>query len=101
VQTVRGRTCSNQTVPSTAKAIFGNATVVNNFAGASCGNIRLYPGEQPLANASNLNYVQGDVMPNSFIVGLGTTNGAMNIWSYSSTDFIVDVSGYFAAPPAP
>jgi hypothetical protein len=24
-------------------------------------------------------------MPNSFIVGLGTTNGAMNIWSYSST----------------
>jgi hypothetical protein len=101
VQTVRGRTCSNQTVPSTAKAIFGNATVVNNFAGASFGNIRLYPGEQPLANASNLNYVQGDVMPNSFIVGLGTTNGAMNIWSYSSTDFIVDVSGYFAAPPAP
>jgi hypothetical protein len=98
VQTVRGRTCSNQTVPSTAKAIFGNATVVNNFAGASFGNIRLYPGEQPLANASNLNYVQGDVMPNSFIVGLGTTNGAMNIWSYSSTDFIVDVSGYFAAP---
>jgi hypothetical protein len=98
VQTVRGRTCSNQTVPSTAKAIFGNATVVNNFAGASFGNIRLYPGEQPLANASNLNYVQGDVMPNSFIVGLGTTNGAMNIWSYSSTDFIVDVSGYFAVP---
>jgi hypothetical protein len=34
VQTVRGRTCSNQTIPSTAKAIFGNATVVNNFTGA-------------------------------------------------------------------
>jgi hypothetical protein len=96
VQTVRGRTCSNQTIPSTAKAIFGNATVVNNFANAGAGNIRLYPGEQPLANASNLNYVSGDVMPNSFIVGLGTTNGAMNIWSFSSTDFIVDVSGYFA-----
>jgi hypothetical protein len=84
VQTVRGRTCSNQTVPSTAKAIFGNATVVNNFANAGAGNIRLYPGEQPLANASNLNYVSGDVMPNSFIVGLGTTNGAMNIWSFSA-----------------
>jgi hypothetical protein len=96
VQTVRGRQCGGQTVPSTARAIYGNATVVNNFAGAGFGNIRLYPGEQPLANASNLNYASGDVIPNSFIVGLGVTNGAMNIYSFSSTHFIVDVSGYFA-----
>jgi uncharacterized protein with LGFP repeats len=96
VQTVRGRQCSEQTIPSTAKAIFGNGTVVNNFTGAGSGNIRLYPGEQPLANASNLNYAPEDVIPNSFIVGLGTTNGAMNIYSFSRTHFIVDVSGYFA-----
>jgi hypothetical protein len=96
VQTVRGRQCSGQTIPSTAKAIFGNGTVVNSFTGAGSGNIRLYPGEQPLANASNLNYAPGDVIPNSFIVGLGTTNGAMNIYSFDRTYFIVDVSGYFA-----
>jgi hypothetical protein len=98
VQSVRGRTCSNQTVPAEAKAIFGNATVVNNFTGAGAGNIRLYPGEEALANASNLNYVPGETNPNSFIVGLGVSKGEMNIYSYASTDLIIDVSGYFAVP---
>jgi hypothetical protein len=98
VQTVRERVCSGQTIPAQAKAIFGNATVVNNFTGAGVGNIRLYPGEEALANASNLNYVPGETNPNSFIVGLGATRGEMNIYSYASTDLIIDVSGYFAAP---
>jgi hypothetical protein len=96
-QQVRNRLCNGQIVPSTAKVVYGNATVVNIFTGAANdGHIRLYPGEATLANASNLNYDSGDVIPNSFIVGLGATNGAINIYPSTTTHFIIDVSGYFA-----
>jgi hypothetical protein len=44
---------------------------------------------------SNLNYVAGQTVPNAFNVGLGA-GGAFDIYTPTRTDFIIDMSGYFA-----
>ncbi len=81
--------------PQSNQAVVGNATVVNVLPGSSDGWITLYPDGAALPNASNLNYVSGQIVPNSFIVGLGPS-GAFKIYARTSTHFIVDLSGYFA-----
>jgi hypothetical protein len=93
LQTATGA-CSG--IPSTAKAIVGNATVVN-FISTGFHWITLYPSNAPQPNASNLNFSDNQIVPNSFTVGLGT-DGAFNIYSHAPTHFIVDVTGYYAPP---
>jgi photosystem II stability/assembly factor-like uncharacterized protein len=88
------RTCSGQTIPSTAKAIVGNATVVN-FISSGFHWITLYPFGTPQPNASNLNFTANEIVPNAFVVGL-SNDGKFNIYSHASTHFIVDVTGYFS-----
>jgi hypothetical protein len=83
-------------IPSNAKAIVGNATVVN-FLSTGFHWITLFPSNAPQPNASNLNFSDNQIVPNSFTVGLGT-DGAFNIYSHASTHFIVDVTGYYAPP---
>jgi hypothetical protein len=87
-------TCSGATIPSSAKAIVGNATVVN-FISSGSNWITLYPFGQPQPNASNLNFTQNQIVPNWFVVGL-SGDGKFNIYSRASTHFIVDVAGYFS-----
>jgi CSLREA domain-containing protein len=82
-------------VPSTAAALVGNATV-DNTINAPAGFATLYPGGNPLPLASNLNYSPGLVAPNAFIVGVGT-DGMYNLFSQSGSNFIIDISGYFSA----
>jgi hypothetical protein len=48
---------------------------------------------------ANLNYLAGQTIPNALNVRLGT-GGAFDIYAYSMTHFIVDVTGYFE-PPRP
>ena len=91
-------TCDNITIPANAQAIVGNATVVNN-TGAAGGFVTLYPSGAPLPTVSNLNYSPGEVVPNSFTVGLGA-DGAFNIYATSGINFIVDITGYYAPPGA-
>jgi hypothetical protein len=43
-------------------------------------------------NVSNLNFVSGQVVPNSLTVGLGA-DGAFQIYTSASIDFIVDLAG--------
>lgn len=81
------------TVPATAKAIVGNATV-DNTVNAPAGFATLYPGGATLPLASNLNYVPGTVAPNAFTVGLGP-DGSFNLYSNNGGDFIIDVTGYY------
>ena len=81
------------TVPATAKAIVGNATV-DNTVGAPAGFATLYPGGAPLPLASNLNYVAGTVAPNAFTVGLGG-DGSFNLYSNNGGNFIIDITGYY------
>jgi hypothetical protein len=90
---VARRTCGEQTIPSVAQAIVGNATVVNNTQAG--GYITLFPSGAAQPNVSNLNFIGGQVVPNSFTVGLGS-DGAFNIYTSATTDFIVDLAGFFA-----
>ena len=83
-------------IPANAQVIVGNATVVNTGGGATGGFITLYPSGAALPTASNLNYVAGQIVPNAFTVGLGSGDGAFNIFASSSTHFIADLTGYFA-----
>ena len=48
-----------------------------------------------MPNASNLNYLTGDTVPNSVITGLGAA-GAICIYTSAATHLIVDIAGYFA-----
>ena len=81
-------------VPGSASALVGNATV-DNTSNAPAGFATLYPAGAPLPLASNLNYSPGLVAPNAFIVGLGA-NDSYNLYSQSGSDFIIDISGYFS-----
>jgi uncharacterized repeat protein (TIGR01451 family) len=84
-------------IPASARAIVGNATVVNAISNG--GFITLFPSSAPQPNASNLNFTANQIIPSSFTIGLGA-DGAFNIFASAATHFIVDVTGYYA-PPAP
>ncbi len=86
-------TCNTLTIPASAKAILGNATVVNFQSGG--GFITLFPSDATLPNASNLNFTSNHIVPNSFVVGL-SASGSFNIFTSASTNFIVDIAGYFS-----
>jgi hypothetical protein len=91
-------TCGGATIPATAKAIVGNATVVN-FISTGFNWITLYPSDAAQPTASNLNFSDGQIVPNSFTVGLGP-DGAFKIYSRAATHFVVDITGYYAPPGA-
>jgi photosystem II stability/assembly factor-like uncharacterized protein len=88
------RTCFGVTVPSTANAVVGNATVVN-FISSGYNWITLYPFGATQPNASNINFTANQIIPNAFVAGL-STDGKFNIYSHAATHFIVDLNGYFA-----
>jgi uncharacterized repeat protein (TIGR01451 family) len=81
-------------IPATARALSVNLTVT----GATVpGNLRLYPGGQPLPLVSTVNYVPGVTRANNAIVALDGA-GEFTIrcaQASGTTDAIVDVNGYF------
>jgi hypothetical protein len=60
------------------------------------GFITLHPCDQPLPNASNLNYVAGQVVANSVVARLDD-NGKTCVYTSSGTDVLVDATGTMAA----
>jgi hypothetical protein len=84
-------------VPSGATSVVLNVTVVN--AAAPGGFMTVFPTGAPQPNASNLNYVAGEVIPNLVEVGVGT-NGQVSFASSSQTDLLVDLEGYTSAAGA-
>ncbi len=83
--------CGGETIPATAQAIVGNATVVNSNG----GYLTLWPSnaDKPLIASSN--FIAGQVFNRHFTVGLGT-DGAFKMYSLLPTDLVVDVAGFFA-----
>ena len=79
-------------IPATAKAVVGNATVVNVTAD---GYLTFWPSNaaQPLVATSN--FLTGQIFNRHFTVGLGV-DGAFKRFSFSTTDLVIDLSGYFA-----
>ncbi len=97
IATLARTTCEGITIPSTAQAIVGNVTVINQSG--LLGYMTIYPDGQPAPLTANMIYGEGGILSNNFTVGL-SAGGAFDIFSERTIDAIVDISGYFAPPSA-
>lgn len=84
-------TCDGVVIANTAKAIVGNATVVNSNGGF----LTLWPSSAMRPLAATSNFVTGQIHNRHFTVGLGG-DGAFKMFAQFTTDLVIDVSGYFA-----
>ncbi|MFN0087489.1 MAG: hypothetical protein ACKVX9_19015, partial [Blastocatellia bacterium] len=91
-QPARG-VCDGLTVPANAAGIIGNATVVGPLAG---GWLTFFPSDAAKPTVAQSNYTTGQVFNRHFIVGLGSADGAFNIFTKATTHLVIDLSGYFA-----
>jgi hypothetical protein len=83
-------------VPSTGvAAVAMNVTVVDSEATDVGGFVTVYPcGTRP--NSSNLNFVNGQTVPNAVGAPLSNT-GKVCFYVYGKAHLLADVSGYFTA----
>jgi hypothetical protein len=62
------------------------------------GFVTVWPSGRARPNASNLNFVTGQTIPNMVIVKLGS-DGAINLMSNAGCpNIIIDIAGYFTSP---
>jgi hypothetical protein len=90
--TVTGGPCA---VPTTAKALSANLTVVGP---TSAGFVTVFPGDGSLPSTSSINFSAGQTRANNGVFRLaGDGSGRLNIANRSSgsTHVVLDVSGYF------
>jgi hypothetical protein len=74
-------------------AVALNVTVVDGEAGNAGGYVTVYPcGTRP--DASNLNFVSGQTIPNSVIAPVSAT-GKVCFYVYGKAHLLADVSGFF------
>ena len=82
-------------VPANATAVIINVTVTNTSAASA---LIIYPTGDAQPNASNLNWVAGETVPNLVSVKLGT-GGDITIHNlYGGVDVVVDLEGDFEPP---
>jgi hypothetical protein len=83
-------------VPSTGvAAVAMNVTIVDSEATDVGGFVTVYPcGTRP--NSSNLNFVNGQTVPNAVVAPLSNT-GKVCFYVYGKAHLLADVSGYFTA----
>jgi len=79
-------------IPADATAVVLNLTVTQPKVG---GHITAYPADQPVPNASNVNFSAGETVPNLAVVPvadgkIGLTNSAAG-----TTHLVADLEGYF------
>jgi uncharacterized repeat protein (TIGR01451 family) len=89
---VTGGSCG---IPSTAKAVSVNLTVVGP---TGPGFVTVFPGDGSLPATSSINFSAGQVRANNGVFSLaGDGSGTLNIinGSSGSTHVILDVNGYF------
>ncbi len=79
-------------IPADATAVVLNVTVTGPTAG---GVLKVFPADEVLPAASNLNFVTGQTIPN--LVTVPVVGGKVSIHNQSSgsTHVVADVSGYF------
>jgi hypothetical protein len=83
---------STSGIPSRATAAVLNVTV----AGAtSAGFLTVFPCDQPVPNASNVNFVAGTAVANAVTVKLAA-DGSLCVYASSRADVLVDLAGYLA-----
>ena len=77
-------------VASDAAAAFLNVTVTEPIGD---GYVTVFPCGSPRPTASNLNYADGQTVPNAVISRLG--DGRVCVYSQRALHLVVDVNGYF------
>ena len=80
-------------VPTGASAVSLNVTVVGP---SQPGFLTVFPCGVTRPNASNLNYVAGQIVPNAVLSGVGT-GGRVCVFAQQETDVVVDLGGWFPA----
>ena len=74
-----------------------NFTVVPNPSGQQLGYLSVWPTGESQPVVSTLNNPTATVVANAAIVPAGT-GGAVDVYAYNTTDLLIDINGYFAAP---
>jgi len=83
-------------LPDGAAVAVVNVTAANTTTSAVGGYVSLYPCATAAAtppNVSTLNFSSGDIVANSALVRLDS--GRMCVYSYGTTDVIIDLAGWF------
>ncbi len=80
-------------VPTGASAVQMNVTVVDGEAAAVGGFVTVYPCDIARPNTSNLNFVNGQTVPNSATVPLAA-DGSICFHVYGRAHLLADVVGY-------
>jgi outer membrane protein assembly factor BamB len=74
-----------------------NVTVVPSPAGQPLGYLTVWPSNQNQPTVSTLNNPTATVVANAAIVP-AAPDGDIDVYAFNSTDLIIDINGYFAAP---
>ena len=86
---------SSCNVPGTATAYSLNFTAIP--ANGILGYLTVYPTGAAQPVVSTLNAPTGTIVANAAIVPAGTA-GSIDVYATDTTDLVVDINGYFAAP---
>ena len=81
-------------IPAGASAVVLNVTVDQS---AEAGFVTVFPPDGGRPNASNLNYVAGQTVPNAVIARLGS-GGTVCLFNSGATHLVVDVAAYIVGP---
>ena len=86
-------------IPSAAKAYSFNLTVVP-AAGGAVDYVSLWPSGSTQPFVSTLDDPEGLIVSNAAIVPAGTPSGGVSVFNDgpATTDVVIDMNGYFAAP---
>src|SRR5207244_3379345 len=91
--TLARTTCETLTIPTTAQAIVGNATVINGSG--QVGYATIYPNGVPVPLAANIIYFPGQILSNAFTTSLNAS-GEFNIFAERTIDMVLDIAGYYS-----
>ncbi len=84
--------CDGALIPTGAMALVGNATTVSPQAN---GFLTLYPADSARPLIASANFQPGVNLNSPFMVGL-SPSGQFNIYVASTTDLVIDVTGYYS-----
>jgi len=82
-------------IPSEAIAYSLNVTVVPQ---TTLGYLTIWPTGEGQPTVSTLNSPDGRIKANAAIVPAGTPSGSVSVYVTDTTNVILDIDGYFAAP---
>jgi hypothetical protein len=84
-------------LPLTAKAVSLNVTIVSP---SNSGYAQVYPGDGPVPTSSVIDFSAGQTLANNCVIalsrdGYGTLNVLAHVAGSGTTDFLIDINGYF------